>query len=220
MAHIDVPAPERCPVCNTARIRYFMTVEGKVYWRCRVCEATFLTPAQWPDLETQKAEYDKHENNVDDPGYRAFLSRLARPLLARLQGPSRGLDFGCGPAPALAKMLEEAGHAVQVYDPIYVPDESVLEQTYDFITCTEVMEHLHNPRAVFDLFNALLRPGGIIGVMTEFQTDDSRFEKWHYRRDPTHVIFYRATTLTLLGSPLNWRLEIPRRNVAFFRKPR
>lgn len=220
MALIDVPEPERCPVCDTRRIRFFMTVEERVYWRCRVCEATFVAPAQWPDLESQKLEYDKHENDREDPGYRAFLSRLAQPLMARIPARSSGLDFGCGPGPALVSLLEEAGHSMRVYDPIYAPDESALTETYDFISCTEVMEHLHNPRAVFDLFNQILRPGGWLGVMTEFQTDDSRFEKWHYRRDPTHVIFYRATTLTMLGSPLNWRLEIPRRNVALFRKPR
>lgn len=220
MIEKDVPTPECCPVCNTRRIKFFMTVDGRVYWRCRMCEATFLAPAQWPDLENQKIEYDKHQNELDDPDYRAFLGRLAEPLMARLPASAQGLDFGCGPASALAKMFEEAGHAMAVYDPIYAPDEAVLSGSYDFITCTEVLEHLHNPSAVLDLFNQILRPGGWLGVMTEFQTDDSRFARWHYRRDPTHVIFYRATTLTILGSPLNWRLEIPRRNVALFRKPR
>jgi SAM-dependent methyltransferase len=220
MAPLDVPAPERCPVCTTRRIRLFMTLEGKVYWRCRLCEATFLAPAQWPDLEAQRDEYDKHQNDVGDPRYRAFLSRLSTPLLARMPGGLRGLDFGCGPGPALAHMLEEAGHEMRCYDPLYAPDQSVLDDVYDFITCTEVIEHLHQPRAVFEAFDAMLRPGGWVGIMTEFQTDDSRFAKWHYRRDPTHIIFYRATTLTLLGSRLGWTLEIPRRNIALFRKPR
>lgn len=220
MSQSDVPAPKRCPVCETLRIRFFMALEDKIYWRCRVCEATFVSPELWPDLQTQRMEYDKHENNPNDPGYRAFLSRLSKPLAARLAPGGRGLDFGSGPGPALAQMMEEAGHEMRIYDPLYAPDESVLTEEYDFITCTEVLEHVHNPRAVFELFNRILRPGGLVGVMTEFQTDDSRFEKWHYRRDPTHVIFYRPTTLTLLGSRLNWPLEIPRRNIALFRKPR
>lgn len=220
MAHLEVPAPDRCPVCTTLRIRPFMTIEGKVYWRCRLCEATFLAPAQWPDLEAQKEEYDKHQNDIDDPDYRAFLSRLTAPLLARMPRGLRGLDFGCGPGPALMKMMEEAGHEMRCYDPIYAPDQSALDDVYDFITCTEVIEHLHQPRAVFAALNEMLRPGGWVGVMTEFQTSDSSFEKWHYRRDPTHVIFYRASTLNLLGSRLGWILEIPRKNIALFRKPR
>ena len=215
----DVPDSNRCPVCRTLRIRHFMTVEGKAYWRCRVCEATFVAQAHWPDREVERAEYDKHENAADDPAYREFLSRLSEPLLARLQRRLTGLDFGCGPAPVLVQMLEEAGHTMRCYDPIYAPDETALTGTYDFITCTEVIGHLRNPRAVFEAFDTLLRPGGWLGVMTEFQTVDSRFESWHYRRDPTHIIFYRATTLTLLGSRLGWTLEIPRRNVALFRKP-
>ena len=37
----------------------------------------------------------------------------------------------------------------------------------------------------------LVRPGGWTGVMTCFQTDDARLAHCHYRRDPTHVVFYR-----------------------------
>lgn len=218
MAHLDVPAPERCPVCTTQRIRRFMTLQDKVYWRCRLCEATFLAPAQWPDLDAQKVEYDKHQNDMDDPRYREFLARLGTPLLARMPAGLHGLDFGCGPGPALARMLEEAGHTVRCYDPIYAPEPAVLEDSYDFVTCTEVLEHLHQPMAEFEMLNGLLRPGGWVGVMTEFQTSDNRFDQWHYRRDPTHIIFYRATTLNLMGARLGWTLEIPRKNIALFRK--
>ena len=34
------------------------------------------------------------------------------PLLARLGPASHGLDYGCGPGPALATMLREEGHGV------------------------------------------------------------------------------------------------------------
>lgn len=197
-----------------------MAVGAKAYWRCRVCEATFLAPALWPDAGAENAEHDKDENDAEDPAYRAFLSRLSKPLLARLPARLRGLDFGCGPTPALAKMLEEAGHEMRYYDPVYAPDESVLTDDYDFITCNGVIETLHNPRAVFEGLDAMLRPGGWLGIMTEFQTDDSRFETWHSRRDPGHIIFYRAATLTLLGTRLGWTLQIPRKNIALFRKRR
>ncbi|MEI4850515.1 class I SAM-dependent methyltransferase, partial [Klebsiella pneumoniae] len=84
-------------------------------------------------------------------------------------GPgARGLDFGCGPGPALATMLREAGMDMALFDPFFYPQASVLERQYDFITCTEVVEHLHRPAEVFRQLDRLLAPGGWLGVMTCF----------------------------------------------------
>jgi hypothetical protein len=47
-----------------------------------------------------------------------------------------------------------------------------------------------------------------LGIMTRFQTDDARFAGWHYRRDPTHVVFYRAETMQWLIDRFGWDGEI------------
>jgi 2-polyprenyl-3-methyl-5-hydroxy-6-metoxy-1,4-benzoquinol methylase len=195
-----------------------MRADARDYWRCSQCQARFLDPDQLPDLQIEKEQYDRHENHPDDPGYRRFLTQIAEPLLERLSPGSHGLDFGCGPGPALARMLEEAGHQVSLYDPIYFPDQQSLERQYDFITATEVFEHLHDPAAEFVRLNRLLVPGGWIGIMTRLQTDDSRFARWHYRRDPTHVVFYRAETFQWLGHHLNWSVEVTPPGVVLARK--
>lgn len=156
---------------------------------------------------------------MSDAGYRRFLSRVADPLLTRLQPRSAGLDYGCGPGPALAAMLEEAGHAVTLYDPFYAPDMAVLERQYDFVTCTEVAEHFHDPAAEFGRLDTLLRPGGWLAVMTCFHTDDARFEGWQYRKDPTHVVFYREETMRWLAGRHGWHCEIPAKDIALMRKP-
>ncbi|MEC7376339.1 MAG: methyltransferase domain-containing protein, partial [Pseudomonadota bacterium] len=65
----------------------------------------------------------------------------------------------------------------------------------------------------------MLKPDGWLAVMTCFQTDDDRFDTWHYRRDPTHVVFYRAATFEWLAAAYGWALEIPVKDVALFRKP-
>lgn len=181
-----------------------MRVAGRDYWRCDRCMATFLSPEQQPNLAQERAEYDLHENSAHDPGYRAFLARLARPMLAQLESSSEGLDFGCGPGPAMHHLFEEAGHSMTLWDPIYRPDSNVLARRYDFVTASEVVEHFHRPAEGFGLINDLLRPGGWLGLMTRLQTDDSRFAGWHYRRDPTHVVFYRAETLAWLADRYGW----------------
>ena len=198
---------------------HFVRAEGRDYLRCECCKATFLSPAQRLDRVAEKREYDLHRNDVDDPGYRRFLSALVEPLLERIPGSAVGLDYGCGPGPALAAMVRATGRRMAVWDPVYRPDPGVLEDTYDFVTCTEVVEHMHCPAAGFRRIGALLRPGGLLGIMTRFQTDDARFASWHYRRDPTHVVFYRVETLQAVADRMGWSLEIPRANVAIFRKP-
>ena len=103
------------------------------------------------------------------PGYRKFLSKVADPLLVA-QGfeASSGLDYGCGPGPALAAMLREAGHDMTLWDPIFVPDEDAVAVgcEYDFITCTEVAEHFYHLQREFDRLDRLLRPGGTANCNT------------------------------------------------------
>lgn len=210
--------PETCPVCHAPAPEPFIDVGPQRYWKCETCEARFLDPAQHPAPEAEHAHYLTHENDPADPRYRAFLSKLATPLLARLAPASSGLDYGCGPGPALAAILREAGHDVTLYDPFFFPDENALTRTYDFIACTETIEHFHRPADAFDRIDALLRPGGWFGVMTSFQTDDARFADWHYRKDPTHVVFYREETLRAVAHARGWACEFPAPDVALMHK--
>jgi 2-polyprenyl-3-methyl-5-hydroxy-6-metoxy-1,4-benzoquinol methylase len=168
-----------------------------------------------PDPEQEFAHYQTHQNDLRDEGYRKYLSRLCEPLLDRLKPNSSGFDYGCGPGPALAAMLREAGHEVAVYDPFFVRDKTPLAGSYDFITCTETAEHFHKPQEEFALLASLLNPGGVLAVMTIFQTDDDRFENWRYRQDPTHVVFYRPSTFHVIARQLKLGCELVCKDVMF-----
>ena len=209
----------RCVVCETASCGLFLKVDQRDYWRCQACLATFLDPSQLPSPEIELRQYRLHRNDPDDAGYRSFLDRVAEPLLPRLSAASRGLDFGCGPGPVLAAMLREAGHTVALFDPFFFPDQDVLSHTYDFITCTEVAEHFHHPAEAFRQLDGMLKPGGWLAVMTTLQVDDAGFANWHYRRDPTHVVFYREVTLQTIASRFGWEYETAGRNVSLMFKP-
>jgi hypothetical protein len=196
-----------------------MLVAERAYWRCKECEATFIDRALLPTPTDEADEYRLHQNRPDDPAYRRFLARLSEPLLCRLPPQQSGLDFGCGSAPALAMMLREAGHRVALYDPLFVNDRRVLERRYDFITCSEVAEHLHRPAEVFRQLNRLLKPAGCLAIMTQFLLDDQAFAHWHYRRDVTHVVFYRPRTFVTLAARYHWQVEFPAAHVALLFKP-
>ncbi|MFP4360565.1 MAG: class I SAM-dependent methyltransferase [Alphaproteobacteria bacterium] len=208
-----------CPVCGGGDVRPFATVAARRYRRCGTCAATFLDPAQRPDAATEHAHYATHENAAADPGYRRFAARLADPLAARLAPGARVLDFGCGASSALGALLAEAGFDVHGYDPLFAPDPGPLAGRYDAVAACEVVEHLHAPGATFAQLATLVRPGGWLAVMTCFQTDDARFAGWWYRRDPTHVVFYRAATFHHVAAQLGWACAIPRKDVALLQRP-
>lgn len=171
------------------------------------------------DAVQEKAEYDLHQNEPADPGYRQFLSRLAGPLLERIPATGRGLEFGCGPGPALARMLEEEGYHISLYDPFYYPSRDVLASTYDFITATEVVEHLHRPGEELTMLWALLRAGGWMGIMTKLVIDAQAFERWHYKNDPTHVCFFSRATWLWWAEKQGAELEIIGSDVILLHRP-
>ncbi len=189
-----MPGNSHCPLCRRADPRHFHRDRRRDYLRCSDCALVFVPPQFHLDRDAERAEYDLHRNDVDDPGYRAFLSRLVIPLLQRLTPPATGLDFGCGPGPALARMLEEAGLEVELYDPFYAPDDAVLCRSYDFICATEVVEHLSAPGAELARLWSRLAPGGWLGIMTKLVRDRAAFAGWHYKNDPTHICFFSRRT--------------------------
>ena len=119
---------------------------------------------------------------------------------------SLGLDFGSGPQPTLSVMFEEAGHSMTIFDFFYENVPSVLEKQYDFITATEVVEHLHNPREELEKLWACLKRGGRLGIMTKLVPDLDVFSCWHYKNDATHVCFFSQSTFKWLA--LQWDAEM------------
>lgn len=207
-----------CPLC--AQAAELADEDGRRrYLQCPACALIFADPASHLDAAAEKAVYDLHRNDPQDAGYRAFLARLADPLLTRLRPGMEGLDYGCGPGPTLSIMLAQAGMRMTDYDPHYAPDPAVLERTYDFVTCTEVVEHFRRPAEDWARLAALLRPGGWLGVMTQLVISLERFRAWQYRNDPTHVAFYSPETFAWIGDHFGLTVERVDTAVLLLRKP-
>ena len=134
-----------CPLCFSKQVRDFATVDDKQYRRCDVCQLTYLSSQHYLDKDAELVRYQLHENSPDAPRYRGFLSRLSTHLVPKLPTAAEGLDFGSGPGPTLSVMLEEQGFRMNLYDPFFAPSTDALERTYDFITCTETVEHFYQP---------------------------------------------------------------------------
>ncbi len=209
---------QTCPLCKKAETSEFYQDKYRNYFRCQTCHLVFVPPEQFLSVEEEKAQYDSHQNSPDDMQYRQFLSRLFIPLQKQLKKGSHGLDFGSGPGPTLSVMFEEAGHSVVIYDYFYAPDISVFEKQYDFITATETVEHLHNPKDELDKLWACLKPGGWLGIMTKLALDREAFSKWHYKNELTHVCFFSQKTFQWVASQWNAELTFADKDVVIFYK--
>ena len=207
-----------CIVCKQNKAVVFKNIKQKRYWKCSYCEAIFLDKEFYLSSNDEYKHYLTHNNDVNDPRYKQFLSNLMLPLIERIKLNSKGLDYGCWPGPALSLMLREKGYQMFNYDPFFHPKKSNLLKKYDFISCSETVEHFHNPFDEFTRFNELLNDGGIIGIMTNFHSEEKIFENWYYIKDPTHVVFYNKKTFLIIAKIFNWDCEFLGNNLVFFKK--
>ncbi len=168
------------------------------YHACGACEFISLDPR---DRITEAEEfriYENHQNSIEDPRYVAFFERfLQNAVFPYASGGRQGFDFGSGPSPVLAQLLErDYSYQMDIYDYFYSPEKGFEGKEYDLITTTEVVEHLADPLPTFRLLAGLLKPDGILAVMTLFHhRDPAHFLEWHYVRDKSHISFYTPATM-------------------------
>jgi len=208
--------PAGCPLCQHTHLElHFSDVRN--FWQCANCDLVFVDSSEHLTDPGEKERYDYHENDPNDPHYRAFLNRLVLPLSERLPEHSQGLDFGCGPGPTVSVLLVEHGHEVACFDKFYANDPAVLIKSYDFITLTEVLEHLREPREELEQLMSMLKPGGYLGIMTKLLPPAEQFPTWHYKRDLTHIGFYADSTFEWIAEQWGLSLEIIASDVIILR---
>ena len=207
-----------CIVCKNQEAVDFKNIKQKRYWKCSYCEAIFLDKEFYLSSNDEYKHYLTHNNDVNDPRYKQFLSNLMLPLIDRIKLNSIGLDYGCGPGPALSLMLREKGYQMFNYDPFFHFKKRNLLKKYDFICCTETVEHFHNPFGEFTRFNELLNNNGTVGIMTNFHSEQDIFENWYYIKDPTHVVFYNKKTFQIIAKIFDWDSEFLGNNLVFLKK--
>ncbi len=207
-----------CPLCSSQKHSHCHKDKLRKYLQCLICEFVFV-PTQYHLSESEEKErYDTHNNNPKDPRYRQFLSQITKPLSDLIPDSSHGLDFGCGPGPTLSLMLEKEGHQVDLYDKYYVDDKSVFDKVFDFITLTEVIEHLSDPVFELERLTSILKPGGTIAILTQTLTTDIDFKAWYYKNDPSHIGFYNQKSLGILADYLELEITHYSERVIFFKK--
>ena len=207
-----------CPLCESKDHSQIHKDSLREYLSCSGCEFVFVPKPYHLSETDEKLRYDTHNNNPMDVRYRQFLSQLTEPLLKKIPDDSYGLDFGSGPGPTLSLMLEEKGHHVDLYDKFYASKGSIFNKRFDFITATEVIEHLRDPMLEFKRLASTLRAGGYIALMTHLLTEETDFRSWYYKNDPSHIGFFNKQSLIYIAKELNFEVDIYSERVIFLKK--
>ena len=183
-----------CALCGSVSGLSFSFRE-RDYYRCVSCCSLMVDPAFHLSFEEEKKRYDQHNNDVNDPGYRKFVRPIVDLVKLTCEPGAKGLDYGAGSGPVAALLLEQEGFKIELFDPFYWNNFKVLQSSYAFIICSEVIEHFRQPAAEFSLLRSLLRPGGSLFCMTEIIPEDRDLRDWYYIKDPTHLFFYSREAL-------------------------
>lgn len=195
----------QCPLCFEYEAKGLDTGKNpRHFYTCNSCYLIFVDRDELPSVAVEKQRYDHHQNQPTDQGYLSFLEQILEPMQSLVTPEMQILDYGCGPNPVLAQLLNSDGFKCEVYDPFYYP--SVPSISYDVVYCTETIEHFFKPATDFTILTSLLKSGGYLAIMTDMWTEDTDFTSWYYMRDITHVSYYHERTFQFIGA--KWNLGI------------
>lgn len=199
-----------CPLCHKDQAyMHFEDIKShRVFYICQICDLIFQDRLGLMSIKEEKKRYENHENHLLDEGYRQFLEPSVQAIKQFYQPSLSGLDYGCGPYPALAQILLEQQIEVDIYDPLFFPKKDfskTCSKKYDFLVSTEVVEHFYDVSKQWQKMFSCLKEKAQVIIMTQRHSELINFPQWHYWRDETHVSFYSEKTLSWIAQ--KWRFE-------------
>jgi SAM-dependent methyltransferase len=190
-----------CPLCFCRTEKF----HEDVFFLCNQCKGILRPGQKHLSYKQEKAHYETHNNDVNDPRYQQFVSPITAAILEKFTIRHKGLDFGAGTGPVVSKVLNDRGYNIRLYDPFFHNNPELLERKYDYIVCCEVIEHFHFPNKEFRLLRSMLYPDGILFCMTHLYQPEYDFSQWYYKNDPTHVFIYQRETIRWIQTNFRFR---------------
>ena len=192
-----------CKICNSKTREIFHEKFNIKYFQCLDCQFIFKDEKSIISPEEELAIYNRHNNSIDDPRYVAyfkdFIDKAIIPYCPRAESV---LDFGSGPSPVLAMILERdyGFKKIDIYDLFYSPEKVYKNKKYKLIVSTELVEHLKDPLAYFFKFKELLQENGFLCIMTLFHpNNDNKFKSWRYIGDKSHISFFNTKSINKIA---------------------
>jgi hypothetical protein len=198
----------RCLICNQDAIVIYFEPKKWEFSHCKKCEYFFKNPKYYVDQDTELNQYNNHNNTIDSQGYVDMFEKFIDSTFGTyIDAINDVLEFGSGPGPVLSELLKRRALNVDIYDKFFSPKKVYEGKKYDLITSTEVIEHIDNPKEIFEFFATHIKKGGYLALMTQFHSNDAKeFLEWWYKNDPTHISFFRPHTFEVLAGMNRFRI--------------
>lgn len=193
--------------------------------RCPSCSLVWLSNPPKPS-EMQLHYTDAYHKLISAGGENSPARwRFRKEALAQYKQSGSLLDMGCSSGAFLAFMrseswklsgiemsMEEAREAerrskAQVFVGS-VLDATFPRESFDVITCFDVLEHLYEPRRVMARVGEWLKPGGIFCVLVpNVDSAEGRLfgSYWHGLELPRHLFHYSPASLRFLATSAGLR---------------
>jgi SAM-dependent methyltransferase len=235
VARIDEGAESRagCPCCGESSAIRWIQVPERAHpgaspyelLRCTLCSHTWLDNRPLPEEMGKYYGPDYHQavGHAGESSNKRWKKQLR--AISKYKTGGRILDIGCssgaflghlkgGPwelygiepsLPTAERARANTGAEVfagSVEDAVFPPNN------FDVITCSDVMEHLYEPREVFRNVYKWLKPGGIFYVFVpNIKSWEARiFRSYWYGLDlPRHLHHYSAESLACLAMSVGLR---------------
>ena len=215
-----------CLLCGSKNTQIYREFEEKTYgklrrWKyftCQNCDLIFRDPTQRPKPEEEQSRYKEHQN-LWNKTYEKYLNELWQPLSSYIpKEAKKGLDFGCGATEGLKELLKDSSYSIESYD-FYFKDDVLKNSEYDFVYCSEVVEHFYNVKRNFDILIDTLKAGALLAVSTQKPpADPEDFQTWYYRKDPTHVAFYNSKTWDWIAESMGFEVLYQENPIVILKK--
>jgi len=225
---------EPCPVCGQFGAREWLRAPDRFHgkqekyllMRCAGCSLVWLSnPPRPGDMHLHYTDaYHKQISAAGTNSPERWQRR--QQTLVEYKRSGALLDLGCSSGSFLAylrsaawklygiEMSAEGARTAEATSGAHVFVGDVLKapfspESFDVITCFDVLEHLYEPREVMARVSNWLKPGGIFYILVpNVDSAEGRIFRsyWHGLELPRHLFHYSPASLKFLAESVGLRL--------------
>ena len=209
-----------CPVCNTEVYTEIGRKNNFTLVDCQSCSCIYVNPIPEPSqLQGIYEDYQPTEKYIKKLKKKIFTSVYKLLRLRRYQNNNNGktfLDVGCNIG-ATVRAAQKLGYdsmgidldetsiskAKELFDQCEFESCSTFdlikkERKFDFIYCSEVIEHVPFPREFVQSLADLMQPGALLYLTTPdsgHRKIPKDFLSWKEIKPPEHIVFFKKSTM-------------------------
>lgn len=197
----------KCIICGSDTEKIDDSQINVIHDYCPNCGFIYKGKEYHLEMHNEHEQYILHNNTMENEGYVNIFLDLISEYIKPLGVMRKVLEFGSGPGPVLKALLKREGYDVCDFDPFFNDNTEYLNNKYQLITSTEVIEHFSDPLKEFKHLYNLLEKDGYLLIMTRLRKMGiEEFLNWWYRRDLTHISFYTMGTIEYIARKLNMKI--------------